>query len=181
MTKKALLILADGFEEIEAVTPIDLLRRAGIETVTAGLGKEWVQGRHGVLIKADTVLNRVIGCFDALVLPGGPGHKALAGSEKVLKLVRDYCRERVFCCAICAAPKVFAEAGILEGKRYTCYPGALPDFSGGEFVADEVVRDGHIITSAGPGTAISFSLGIIEALLGSGKAAEVKAQILFKG
>ena len=179
MVKKALLILTDGFEEIEAVTPIDLLRRAGIEVVTAGLGKEWVQGRQGVTVKADTVLNRVIGIFDALILPGGPGHKALAESERVLKLTRDYFRDRILCCAICAAPKVFAAAGILDGKNYTCYPGSLDDFSNGVYIDKEVVRDGNIITSAGPGTAIPFSLCIIEALLGEAKATSVRAQILF--
>jgi 4-methyl-5(b-hydroxyethyl)-thiazole monophosphate biosynthesis len=179
--KKALLILADGFEEVEAVTPIDLLRRAGIDVVTAGLKTEWVQGRQGISVKADALLSRVIGFFDALILPGGPGHKALMESERVLKLSRDYFRDGIFCCAICAAPKVFAAAGILDGKRFTCYPGSLDDFSNGEYVAEEVVRDGHILTGAGPGTAIPFSLSIIEALLGEAKAAEVKTQILFRG
>ncbi|NLC70398.1 MAG: DJ-1/PfpI family protein [Desulfuromonadaceae bacterium] len=180
MTKKALLILTDGFEEVEAITPVDLLRRAGIDLVTAGLKKDWVQGRQGVTVKADTVLNRVIGLFDALILPGGPGHKALMESDKVLKLTRDYFRDGILCCAICAAPKVFAAAGILDGKRFTCYPGSLDDFSLGEYVEKEVVRDGHIITSAGPGTAVPFSLAIVEALLGEAKSSEVKGQILFR-
>lgn len=180
MSRKALVILTDGFEEIEAVTPIDLLRRAGIEVVTAGLGKEWAQGRQGLTVKADTVLNRVIGLFDALILPGGPGHKALVESEKVLKMTRDYSRDGILCCAICAAPKVFAAAGILDGRRFTCYPGSLADFTGGAFVETEVVRDDHIITSAGPGTAIPFSLCIIEALVGEKKSVEVQNQILFK-
>ena len=179
MTKKALLVLADGFEEIEAVVPIDLLRRAGIDLVTAGLKKEWVQGRQGVTLKADTVLNRVIGLFDALILPGGPGHKALMESDRVLRLTEDYFRDKILCCAICAAPRFFAAAGILDGKRFTCYPGSLDDFGNGEYVPAEVVRDGNIITSAGPGTAVPFSLSIIEALLGEAKAAAVKAQILY--
>ena len=181
MNKKVLMILTDGFEELEAITPVDLLRRAGFEVITAGLGKDSVIGRQGVKIAADTLLEKVSGLFDALVLPGGPGFKTLLESDVVLQTVRGFYRDGILCCAICAAPKVLSEAGVLSGKTYTCYPGINRDIADANYVEREVVRDKNIITSAGPGTAIRFSLAIIEALAGEEKANEIKNQIIFSG
>jgi protein deglycase len=181
MSKKVLMLLTDGFEEMEAITPIDLLRRAEFEVVTAGLDNMSVTGRQGVRVEADTLLEKVTGLYDALILPGGPGYKTLAESDPVLKTVRGFFRDGIVCCAICAAPKVFFEAGILKGKTYTCYPGVSKEIFGATYVDREVVQDGNIITSAGPGTAIRFSLAIIAALAGEGKANEVKNQIIFNG
>ena len=179
MSKKALMILTDGFEEIEAITPIDLLRRANIEVVTAGLERDTVTGRQGVRIFTDALLEQTTGLFDALILPGGPGFKTLAGSDMVLQTVQGYYKDGVLCCAICAAPKVLSDAGILKGKTYTCYPGISKEIANAHYVDREVVKDGTIITSAGPGTAIRFSLAIIAALAGEEKAGEIKNQIIF--
>ena len=181
MNKKVLVLLTDGFEEVEAITPIDLLRRAGFDVVTAGLDSLSVKGRSGVRVEAEILLENVTGLFDALVLPGGPGYKTLAESDMVLKTVRGFFRDNILCCAICAAPKVLAEAGVLTGKTYTCYPGINKDINGANYVDREVVRDGNIITSAGPGTAMRFSLAIIAALAGDVKAQEIKNQIVFSG
>jgi 4-methyl-5(b-hydroxyethyl)-thiazole monophosphate biosynthesis len=181
MSKKALMILADGFEEMEAITPIDLLRRAGIEVLTAGLENEIVAGKQGVKVRADTLMDQASGNFDALILPGGPGYKKLAASAKVLRTVQSFYRDGQLCCAICAAPKVLSEAGILNGKTYTCYPGISKDIADAHYVDHEVVKDGNVITSAGPGTAIRFSLAIIAALEGEDKAGEIRNQIIFGG
>jgi len=181
MEKKVLIILTDGFEEIETITPVDLLRRAGFEVITAGLVENCVTGRQGVRVTTDTILEQVTGLFDALILPGGPGYKTLAASDRVLDTVRGFYRDGILCCAICAAPKVLAEAGVLQGKTYTCYPGINREIADANYVDREVVRDKNIITSAGPGTAIRFSLGIISALAGEVKAHEIKNQIIFSG
>ena len=169
MTKKALVLLAEGFEEVEAVTPIDVLRRAGIEVTVASLGAKQVKGAHDIIVVADTTLTEVRGEFDALVLHGGsPGAANLAGSPEVKQLIQNYFKAGKFIAAICAAPAVvLAPTGILKGKRATCFPGCEKDF-GKEvtFVKDSVVIDGNVITSRGLGTAHAFSLAIVGKLLG---------------
>lgn len=181
MSDRVLVVLTDGFEEMEAITPIDLLRRAGFEVTIAGLETETVEGRQGVRIETDTLLVDAAGFYDALVLPGGPGAESLAGSDMVLKTVRGFFADGLLCCAICAAPLVLSIAGILKGKTYTCYPGTNKKINDANYVDREVVQDGNIITAAGPGTAIRFSLAIIAALAGESKAQEIKKQILFNG
>lgn len=180
MGKHVLIILANGHEEIEALTQVDLLRRAGIIVTLAGLSGTEVKGSHDITVKADVALSSFNGDFDALILPGGmPGTTYLMESEAVRSLVRRACHDGVLCAAICAAPLVLGAAGVLNGKRYTCYPGVEETIDDGEFVTEEVVLDGNILTSRGVGTAIRFALAIVEYLCGRPQAREVSSAILF--
>ncbi len=184
MSKKALILLVEGFEETEAVIPVDMLRRAGIEVALTAIGNNLqVKGSHGIALQADILLKNTKDVFDALILPGGmPGAKNLASQESVIKLIRKYFEQRKFVCAICASPAyALLESGILSGKKATCYPGDEVRF--GEdtrYLKEDVVIDGNIITSAGPGTAFYFALAIIEKLAGKESANSVKAKALVK-
>jgi 4-methyl-5(b-hydroxyethyl)-thiazole monophosphate biosynthesis len=179
MEKTALIVLADGFEEIEAVTPIDLLRRAGITVIVAGLSTLEVRGSHGITVRAETLLGRISSLPDALVLPGGPGHKSLLQSAAVLEFVNKTFSAGKLCAAICAAPVVFGRAGILANKRATCFTGEEDKLGGAIFVEDNVVADGNIITSRGAGTAVPFSLEIVAWLAGREKAEAVATAIVY--
>ena len=173
-------MLTDGFEEVEAVTPIDLLRRAGLEVIVAGLEKKDVTGSHGIRLTADVLLKDVKETPDAIVLPGGPGADTLGKSEEVRSIVRFMASSGKIVGAICAAPAmVLAPAGVLEGKTATCFPG-LEGRLGSKttFSEDRVVTDGDIITSRGAGTAMEFSLELIKKLISAEKAREVSTQIL---
>lgn len=167
---RVLVPLAAGFEELEAVTVIDLLRRAGIEVVAASLAPGPVTGSHGIAVQPDADLDEVLNQdFDMIVLPGGlPGATGLAEDTRVLQLLRRQAAARRYTAAICAAPGVLAKAGLLEGKRATSFPGFLaPDSAPGiVLLEDPVVTDGRIITSRGPGTAMDFALALIERLAG---------------
>ena len=173
-----LAILADGFEEIEAITPVDLLRRAGVEVTLAALGKDiHAKGRSGVMLHADTTLATIESrTFDCVFLPGGPGTKLLRADPRVRQIVQKHAQEGKWLAAICAAPTVLHDAGLLAQRRYTAH------FS----VADElpailnglrVVTDGNIITSRGAGTAMDFGLALIEHLVSPLKAREVATAI----
>jgi 4-methyl-5(b-hydroxyethyl)-thiazole monophosphate biosynthesis len=172
--KKVLIPLADGFEEIEAVTCIDVLRRAGLEVTTAGLPGTLIKGSRNVRITADKKLDETEPEeFDALVLVGGdPGFRNLGNSQKVLDTVKDFEAKGKLVAAICAAPTILAKAGILEERNATIYPGMereLPRPREGR-----VIEDRNVITSQAPGTAMEFSLKIVEALAGADKADDVK-------
>jgi 4-methyl-5(b-hydroxyethyl)-thiazole monophosphate biosynthesis len=167
---KALVILAEGFEEIEAVTVIDVLRRAEIEVTVAALGSSPVRGAHQIEIAADTVLGAVDAArFDALVLPGGmPGAKHLREAPEVLELVRSFVRDGKLTSAICAAPTVLEAAGVLRGRRATGYPGhALPS---SVYLEQAVVEDGVLVTSRGVGTALEFALSLVARLVSADRA-----------
>ncbi len=176
---KVLVPLADGFEEIEAIAIVDVLRRAGLDVVMAGLPGTMVRGSRNVKIIADAKMDDVNPDeFDALVLPGGdPGYKNLGQSQKILNMIRDFHSQGKLVCAICASPLVLAKAGILEDKKATVYPGLERDIPKPR--GDRVVVDGNIITSQGPGTAIEFALKIVESLLGKDRAEMVRKQIVF--
>ena len=163
-----LVPLAQGCEELEAVTVIDLLRRAGIEVVTAGLDAEPVTASRGTVLLADMTLDQALTkSYDMLVLPGGlPGADHLNDDPRIHALLRDMIRQGRYVAAICAAPRVFARAGLLEGKSATSFPGALDEYSGFDYRSEAVVQDGQVITSRGPGTAMDFALALIEQLLG---------------
>jgi 4-methyl-5(b-hydroxyethyl)-thiazole monophosphate biosynthesis len=167
---RVLVPLAQGCEEIEAVTVIDLLRRAGIEVVAAGLDRSPVVASRGTRLLPDTDLDEALGRdYDMVVLPGGqPGADHLEADARIRALLQRSAAQGKWVAAICAAPKVLASAGVLEGRRATSFPGALdPDgVSGMTLVADDVVRDGNVITSRGPGTAMDFALTLIEVLAG---------------
>ncbi len=163
-----LVPLADGCEELEAVTIIDLLRRAGIEVITAGLRDGPVHASRDVMlipdVSLDTALERD---YDMVVLPGGlPGADHLQRDARIGELLRQLANSGRFTAAICAAPKVLASQGLLDGKRATAYPGVLEagDWPDVDVTGEAVVRDGQVITSRGPGTAMDFALELIEAL-----------------
>jgi 4-methyl-5(b-hydroxyethyl)-thiazole monophosphate biosynthesis len=168
---RVLLPLAEGFEEIEAVTVVDLLRRAGIEVRTASLAGTRVTGSHGITVEADIPLDAVDATeYDMIVLPGGmPGAEHLKNDARVVALLRRFASEGRYTAAICAAPGVLAHAGLLDGRQATSFPGFLRDDSapGLKLSAAPVVVDGKVVTSRGPGTAIEFSLALIELLLGT--------------
>jgi len=178
---KVLAILVDGFEEIEAVTPIDLLRRAGVEVTIATLGApRTVTGRCGIALQGECslgdALSREPGGYDCLLLPGGPGVNTLRESTEVIKTVNQQHAAGRLVAAICAAPLVLLEAGILEGRRYTAHgsvveelPNILPD--------EAVVVDGNIVTSRGAGTALQFGLTLAELIVGTDGSQRIAGEI----
>ena len=173
-----LVPLADGCEEIEAITIIDLLRRAGVEVVTAGLHGTAVTGSHGIPIGADTTLDDALGdSYDMVVLPGGlPGADHLERDERLRALLLEMAAAGRYTAAICAAPKVLGAAGLLDGRRATSYPGFLDGYDV-DYVAETVVQDGRIVTSRGPGTAMDFALALIENLQGAARRNEIEATL----
>ena len=181
--KKVALLLAEGFEEVEAVTPVDFLRRAGIEVAIAGIGGTVLKGAHGVSLTADMPIESLDRQLDGVVIPGGlPGATNVAASPQAQELIKELNGRGALVAAICAAPAfVLAPLGVLEGKKATCYPGCEGDLAGAEFSEDRVVRDGNVITSRGPGTAAEFALEIIRYLEGEKTAAGVFEQTLQKG
>ena len=170
MTIRVLVPLAQGCEELEAVTIIDLLRRAKIEVVAAGLTPGPVQGSRGTILVPDTTLDDALSRdYDMVVLPGGqPGATHLESDARIVKLVRKMAAGGQYTAAICAAPKVLATAGVLDGRRATAFPGSIDAeaFPKTRLEDTTVVIDGKIITSRGPGTAMDFSLGLIDVLCG---------------
>lgn len=172
-----LVILAEGFEEIEAIVPIDVLRRAGAEVIVAALAEGiHVTGRSGITVHADTSLAAIAARdFDCVLLPGGPGVKHLRADPRVRTLVQRHHTAGRWLAAICAAPTVLHEAGVLP-TRYTAHfsvadqlPAISPD--------EKVVTDGRVLTSRGAGTALEFGLGLVETLFSAEKADEVSRSI----
>jgi 4-methyl-5(b-hydroxyethyl)-thiazole monophosphate biosynthesis len=179
---RILIPLAQGCEELEAVTVIDLLRRAGLDVVTAGLEAGPVKASRGVMLLPDVLLDDVLDqMFQMIVLPGGlPGADYLDRDPRIRMLLERITREQGYTAAICAAPKVLASAGLLAGRRATGYPGVLEQLNLPDVTIDSaaVVQDGKIITSRGPGTAMDFALELISILAGSAKRAEVEAGLV---
>lgn len=171
------VLLAEGFEEVEAVTPIDFLRRAGVEVVVAGLDADRVTGSHGISISTDTNIESVgADALDGVVLPGGmPGAVNLASSSEVRHLIQAMVDSGKMVAAICAAPaKVLAPMGVLSGRRATCFPGDEVAFASDvSFTEERVVTDGSLITSRGAGSAAEFAEAIIGYLVGTEAAYEV--------
>lgn len=175
---KVLAILAEGFEEIEAITPIDLLRRAGIEVTLAALGDGiHVTGRNGITLHADAPLAALPPAeYDAVFLPGGPGVKHLRASAVVIALVKAQHQAGRLLAAICAAPTVLHDAGVLEGRRYTAHFSVADQLP--HILADErVVLDGNLLTSRGAGTALDFGLAMLSQLTGRNRSDDVAASI----
>ena len=183
MSKKVLVILADGFEEVEAITPIDVLRRAQAEVVVAGLGGEKITGSRGVNVIADKVLDENDTGFDALILHGGnPGAVNLGNSEIVKSLIKKMNGQGKIIASICAAPAVvLGPTGVLNGKKATCFPGLESRFPDRvEFCEDNVVIDGNIITSRGMGTSLEYSLAIVEMLIDKKTADKISRSVVWK-
>ncbi len=170
----ALTLLAEGFEEIEALTVVDLLRRAGVEVTLASLSDQpHVTGRSGITIHADTSLAAVgHHLFDLLFLPGGPGVKNLRADPRVPTVVERHAAADKWLAAICAAPTVLNASGLLEGRRYTAHFSVAGELK--HILADQrVVVDGRILTSRGAGTALDFGLVLVEKLVSAEKAREI--------
>jgi protein deglycase len=180
--KRVLLILSAGFEEMEAVTPLDLLRRAGIQAVSASTGPELtVTGARGIRIQADRMLDECLReAFDMVILPGGPGVEELRKDARVLELVRRTHAAGIPLAAICAAPLILADAGVASGHRITSFPGSKPELAGRakSYSEDRVVEDGKVITSRGAGTSEEFSLRLIAYLLGQPAADDIRSRIV---
>ena len=183
MSKKAVVLLAEGFEEIEAVTPIDILRRAGVEVTIAGLGSLEVTGAKGITLKADIELEKYKELPDAVILPGGSqGASNLGHSEAVRALLLRMNENQKIIAAICAAPAMtLVKPGILNGKTATCYPGYEKNFTAStRFSEARVVKDGRVITSRGPGTALEFSLELVRQLVDEATAETILQKTLAK-
>ncbi len=166
-TKRAALILAEGFEEIEAISVVDVLRRAGVRVSMVGIERrDWVDGAHCIRLAAEGEVSDLSAeDLDLLVLPGGmPGARNLAGSGKVKQLLRETAARGAVIGAICAAPIALAAAGLLEGRRVTCYPGFEKELSGGVYTGARVEVDGNIVTGCGPGGALVFALALLESI-----------------
>lgn len=177
MKHSVLCLLGDGFEEIEFVTPVDLLRRVGITVTVAALEDLTATGRCGIRVIADTLLADVdASTFDLLLLPGGPGVAAMRTDGRPAKLAREFADAGKPVAAICAAPLILMDAGLLAGRRFTAYHSVRPELGGG--LDERVVVDGPIITSRGAGTAMDFAMAIITSLVGADAAATVAAEIM---
>lgn len=177
-----LVLLAPGFEDLEAVTITDLLVRAGINVITAGLNQQAVTASRGTRISADTTLDAVLDTlYDMVVLPGGqPGADNLQNDARVISLLQRHADRNKYIAAICAAPKVLEHALLLNNKMATSFPGVLKKTNNISIniIDDAVVIDENIITSRGPGTAIDFTLKLIELLEGEDKKIEVETQLV---
>ena len=173
------ILLAPGFEEAEALVPVDMLRRANIETATVSITGEPVPGSHGVTVLADVTLDDVdLSNADLIVLPGGgPGYKNLGKEPKVEQLVRKAAEKGLWVAAICAAPTLLGRWGLLEGKSAVCYPGMEEQLTGAQARPDAdcgVAVDGKIITGRAAGSAFDFGLALVEALKGKDAAEKVR-------
>lgn len=178
---KVLVPLAQGCEELEAVTVIDLMRRAGIAVISAGLDDRPVRASRGTVLIPDMTLDEALAQdYDMVVLPGGlPGADNLMNDARVIGLVSRMAGQGRYTAAICAAPRVLAHAGLLDGRRATSFPGAVDvaNIPGLQYSDQAVVRDGTVITSRGPGTAMDFALELIELLQGRPVRDEVEAAL----
>lgn len=169
------VFLADGFEEMEALAPVDILRRAGLTVQTVGIGGKTVTGSHGIPVVADCLeADVVLEQAEMVILPGGKGTPHLDASELVARSVR-YCVEHDrWVGAICAAPSVLGHLGVLKGKTATCFPGFEKELTGAKLSEAYAVRDGKIITGRGAGASVEFALTIVAALCGEDKAAALR-------
>jgi 4-methyl-5(b-hydroxyethyl)-thiazole monophosphate biosynthesis len=179
MQKKVLLVLFPGFEELEAIAPIDLLRRAGAEVTLASLtGDETVVGRSGVAIRADAALAAIDpATYDLLVIPGGPGTTVARADGRLAPLARAFADGGRLVAAICAAPTILVDAGLLAGRRFTAHISTAGELEGAIF-AEPVVEDGSVITSRGAGTATAFGLALVRRLFGQAASDDVARAIM---
>ena len=177
------VLLGTGFEEMEAIAPIDLLRRAGIRVLTVGVDGKAVTGGHGITVEADITIDQMdLTDLDMIVLPGGLGGVATArASQKALDALRFAWENDKFVAAICAGPTVLADLGITDHRKATCYPGCEAGMGSARMVADTpCIRDGRLITGASAGCAIPFGLMLIEALRGAEESRRIEKQIVIR-
>ena len=175
--RRVLCVLENGFEEIEAIAPVDLLRRAGVEVVMAGVSAKRVTGKSGIRVEANARLDEIAtGDFDMLFLPGGPAVKDLRGNARIVGLILEFHGAGKHIAAICAAPLLLHDAGILAGKRFTAHFSTTPELP--ENCGERVVTDENLITSRGAGTALEFGLEMLAVLVGETARDEVAAAIM---
>ncbi len=180
--KKAYLFYAEGFEEVEALTVVDLLRRGKVDCITVSVSGDYdVTGSHGITIRADRIFGeRDLNDADMLILPGGmPGTTNLKAHAGLDQLIRRYHEDGKYLAAVCAAPTVYGEKGLLEGKNATCYPGLEDGLTGANKKTDSVVHDGQFITSRGMGTCIDFGLKLLELLEGKEVSEKVGKAVVY--
>lgn len=175
------MFLADGFEEVEALAPLDILRRANADVLTVGVTGEYVKGAHDIIVKADIALDDVKPeKIDAVILPGGlGGTNNMDNCAEVKNLVQYAADNKKLVCAICAAPSILGKMGLLDGKEATCYPGFEDTFKGGKYLKQSVVKCENFITSDGMGSAYKFGFEITAALFGDDTAEKIKEQIQY--
>jgi protein deglycase len=178
--KKVLIPLAPGFEEIEAITVIDILRRAGIEVTVAGTAKGEIEGRNKIKVTPDVLLNDLGDRhFDMIVLPGGSaGTEHLKKDPRVKQILLTMAARGGYITAICAAPTVLSAVGLLKGKKVTSHPSVQRELSEANYSEERVVVDGSIVTSRSPGTAMEFAMKLVEILAGRAKVEEVNRGVL---
>lgn len=180
--KKTAMLFANGFEEVEALTVVDILRRAGMVCDMLSLDDAAeTAGSHGITVRMDGGFSAAdFSGYDALILPGGmPGTTNLAADERVIKLLQDFCAAGKLTAAICAAPTVLAKAGLLKGRHAVCYPGLEGKLTGAEPGDEPVVRDGTVITSRGVGTALPFALELVAYLDNREHSDELAKSVVF--
>lgn len=179
MSKKLLVFLANGLEEIEAISSIDILRRAGLDVTTVTLSEKTVHGSHDIDIIADeSIDNLVISDFDGIVFPGGlPGATNLRDDDRIIKIVQDFNKKDKLIAAICAAPMILDKAGILEGRKFTMHPGEEENVKH-KSEGTRTMVDGNIITGIASGAAIEFAYRIVEKLLGKDKVEQVNKGVI---
>ena len=177
------IFFAEGFEEIEGLTVVDICRRAGISTDIVSVTKDKkVQGAHQIEVITDVCIEEAdFSAYDMLVLPGGmPGTKNLEACQKLMEQLDAFYQSKKYIAAICAAPSIFGHRGYLEGKKACCYPGFEDQLKGADVVMDKVVREGNIIMSRGMGCAIAFGAAIVEVFAGKEKAESIKKGIIYE-
>lgn len=178
---KALVLMAEGFEEIELTSIVDILRRGGVTVTIAGLKDGLITGSRGIKMQPDVTLDSIKEMYDVIILPGGsPGYVNLGNDRRVLELVNGYYADKKMVAAICAAPSVLAKAGILAGKKATIFKGMENELKNAVYVDKPVVEDGNILTSQGPGTAMEFAIELLKRLAGEKKAREVQEKLLYR-
>lgn len=179
--KSVVLFLANGFEEVEALTVVDTLRRANIKCDMCSIGNMKVMGAHGIAVDADLIMEQLNSeSYDCLVLPGGmPGTINLKEDLRIINLVKKFNESNKIIAAICAAPIILNEADIIKSKKITSYPGVKEQLVGCEYKEDIVVEDGNLITSRGPATAMEFSFRLVERLVGKETADKLREGMLY--
>lgn len=177
----AYLILGEGFEESEAIIPCDLLRRAGVEVRLAGIGGLEIPGSHGIVVRADCAAETAaLTDAEMIILPGGLGGvRSIQGCGPVLEAVRTLYAAGGFVAAICAAPTILAQLGIIEGRRAVCYPGMEAQMGGAVMCDADTVTDGRVITGRAAGGSFAFGLALVEALCGKAEAERVAAGVVY--
>ncbi len=178
---KALVLMAEGYEEIELTSIVDILRRGGVTVTIAGLKDGLITGSRGIKMQPDVTLDSIKEMSDIIILPGGsPGYVNLGNDRRVIELIKRYNADGKIVAAICAGPSVLVKAGILSGKKVTIFKGMENELKNAMYVDKPVVVDGNILTSQGPGTAMEFAIELLKRLMGEKKAMEVQEKLPYR-